>query len=183
VALDVLRSVKAGVWEGTDMELLQVEGIGSAKMNKLVEAGVTTIKQLSRMEFFHIERLLSRNPPFGHEILQQVSHFPKLTLQFEGFNFIGEPNNTSTTSRSAAKLILGLEGGAIPIWKKKHPWMTLVIEGEDGRLVWFWRGSVKRLIGDLEMTIQLEVKKNEEVTFGFACEEIVGTMLRRSCRI
>ncbi|KAK3175702.1 hypothetical protein K4F52_010057 [Lecanicillium sp. MT-2017a] len=78
VALDVLRSVHAGVWEGNGMELLQVEGIGPAKLQKLAEAGVHTVRKLSSMEFYHIERLLSRNPPFGQTILRQIAGFPRL---------------------------------------------------------------------------------------------------------
>ncbi|KAK1244801.1 LOW QUALITY PROTEIN: hypothetical protein MKX08_004430 [Trichoderma sp. CBMAI-0020] len=62
VTLDVLRSVKGKVWEGTDMELLQVDGIGAAKRKRLVDAGVKTIKQLAGLEFYHIERLLRIHP-------------------------------------------------------------------------------------------------------------------------
>lgn len=83
VGLDVLRSVKSRVWEGSDKELLQVEGIGAVKMKKLTDAGISNIRQLSTLEFYHIERLLSRNPPFGQEMLHRLAGFPVLTFKLD----------------------------------------------------------------------------------------------------
>ena len=200
VALDVLRSVKAGVWEGSDKELLQVERIGPASMAKLVGAGVKNIKQLRRLEFYHIERLLSRNPPFGHKMQRQLAGFPILTLQFDIVDrYSPIPKSTTHSSDNTisggpvlaqsfkkplwiARVILGYENENVPSWNKKAPWATLDVEGEDGRLVWFWRGSVKRLAKRKELVVGLNVNKGEELRVAFACEEIVGTIIRNTCR-
>ncbi|POR30914.1 ATP-dependent DNA helicase MER3 [Tolypocladium paradoxum] len=200
VALDVLRSIKAGVWEGSEKELLQVAGVGPATMDKLVGASVKNIKQLSKLEFYHIERLLSRNPPFGHGMLRQLASFPVLTLQLDivaqysptqrpiaGTSETANPDGplaiqTSDRPMWIARVMLGYENEKTPSWNKKAPWTTLVIEGEGGRLVWFWRGSVKRLADGKELVVGLGVRKGEELRVSFACEEIVGTIIRNTYR-
>ncbi|KAF4504912.1 hypothetical protein G6O67_008305 [Ophiocordyceps sinensis] len=186
VALDVLRSVKAGVWEGSCNELLQVQGLGPAKMSRLAQASIKSIKQLSRLEFFHIERLLSRNPPFGQQMLHQIAGFPFLTLQFDTVRQHPALSTSGPSALSAAseksllivRIVLGHENGDKPLWKKKHPWTTLVVEGEGGKLLWFWRGSVKRLAAEKELVVGLHARKGEQLKLAFACEEIVGTIIR-----
>ncbi|KAL6882756.1 matellopeptidase-like protein [Trichoderma longibrachiatum] len=185
VTLDVLRSVKAKVWEGTEMELLQVEGIGAAKMKRLTDAGIKTIKQLAGLEFYHIERLLSRNPPFGHQMLTQLSGFPLLHMQL---SMISEYVSTQDGKQDEvasipyqswiARVVLGYSNDALPIWCKRNPWATLVIEGDDGRLLWFWRGSVKRMETVKVMFVRLNARKGENIKAAFACEGIVGTLIR-----
>ncbi|KAM0249869.1 hypothetical protein ACHAQJ_008843 [Trichoderma viride] len=185
VALDVLRSVKAKVWEGTEMELLQVEGIGAAKMKRLVDADVKTIKQFAALEFYHIERLLSRNPPFGHQMIHQLSGFPLLHIHLSAVAQYSLPQDgKQDAGRSVlhqpwvVRVVLGFGNEAIPTWCKRNPWATLVIEGDDGRLLWFWRGSVKRMENNKIMFVLLDIKKGESVKATFACEGIVGTLVR-----
>lgn len=191
VALDVLRSVKAGVWEGNSTELLQVEGIGAVKMDKLVQAGVRNIRQLSKMEFYHIERLLSRNPPFGQQMLRQLAGFPLLKLKVDIVQQLKDSECSVASSTGlrelsnawVARVTVGYDNMTTPHWNKKRPWTTLVVEGADGRLVWFWRGSVRRFDQAKDMLVCLEAKKGEELKVSFACEEIVGTMLRETFRL
>lgn len=190
VTLDVLRSVKAKVWEGTDMELLQVDGIGAAKMKRLVDAGVKTIKQLAGLEFYHIERLLSRNPPFGYQMVHQLSGFPLLYLHLDAVPRCTFPQddrqNTTTSvphSPCVVRVVLGFANEIMPTWRKRCPWTTLVIEGDDGRLLWFWRGSVKRIENSKIVFARLDVKKGESIRATFACEGIVGTLIRSTLAI
>jgi hypothetical protein len=185
VTLDVLRSVKAKVWEGTDMELLQVDGIGAAKMKRLVDAGVKTIKQLAGLEFYHVERLLSRNPPFGHQMIHQLSGYPLLHLHLDAvsectFSQDDRQNTAISTPHqlSVVRVVLGFANETVPTWRKRCPWTTLVIEGDDGRLLWFWRGSVKRIENSKIMFACLGVEKGESIKATFACEGIIGTIVR-----
>ncbi|KPM42551.1 hypothetical protein AK830_g3993 [Neonectria ditissima] len=200
-ALDVLRSVKAGVWEGSEKQLLQIDGIGLAKMNRLAQAGIKTIRQLSQLEFYHIERLLSRNPPFGQKLLHQLAGFPTLTLSFEILGQYhpslnpGSPGNNMPESLMVevvpsgsvptwiVRFMLGFTNKQVPSWKKLNPWATLVVEGYEGRLVWFWRGSVKRLMDGKEMIVGLTATKGEVLNVVFACEEIVGTVMRETVQV
>lgn len=190
VTLDVLRSVKAKVWEGTDMEMLQVDGIGAAKMKRLVDAGVKTIKQLAGLEFYHIERLLSRNPPFGHQMIHQLSGFPLLHLHLDVVTKCTFPqddrqNTTISVPHQpwVVRVVLGFANETMPTWCKRFPWTTLVIEGDDGRLLWFWRGSVKRMENSKIMFVCLGVEKGESIKATFACEGIVGTLVRLTLTI
>ncbi|KAL7946552.1 hypothetical protein V8C42DRAFT_352687 [Trichoderma barbatum] len=185
VTLDVLRSVKAKVWEGTEMELLQVEGIGAAKMKRLTDANIKTIKQLAGLEFYHIERLLSRNPPFGHQLLTQLSGFPLLHMQISVVSkYSPAQDGKQDASLSVlhqswvTRVVLGYSNDTIPTWCKRSPWATLVIEGDDGRLLWFWRGSVRRMESTKIMFVRLDAKKGESLKATFACEGIVGTLVR-----
>jgi ATP-dependent DNA helicase HFM1/MER3 len=195
VALDVLRSVKSKVWEGSQMELLQVDEIGQVKVDRLVQAGVKTIKQLASLEFYHIERLLSRNPPFGQRVLHQLAGFPILQLKVDVVDrpvvvqrgIAAPPNQSNTathpTSRGSpclARLHVSYENQSLPLWKGKTPWATIVIEAEDGTLLWFWRGSVKKLEGGRVMTVCLDARPRETIKVAFACEDIVGTLIRES---
>lgn len=181
VALDVLRSVKAGVWEGSGLDLLQVPDIGMGRMEKLVAAGVRNIRQLSNMEFFHIERVLSRNPPFGQNIKRAVKDFPYLQLKIDILP--ATPRDEQGSRKWRARIWLGYDNETLPMWNRANPWTTLVLEGADGRLVWFWRGSVKRLQGGKEMTVEIGADIGEEMKVTFACEELVGTMIRETFKI
>ncbi|PHH82427.1 hypothetical protein CDD82_6004 [Ophiocordyceps australis] len=189
-ALDVLRSIKSDLWEGTRDELLQIPGIGPAKQQRLLAAGVSSVRKLAGLEFYHIERLLSRNPPFGQNLLHQLAGFPLLTLQVDMIGQLSvslassasDAPSIPNSANSVARILLGFENKGIPLWKKKHPWTTLVIEGEDGRLVRFWRGSVKRLEGGKELIVGLQARKDEQLSVSFACEDIVGTMVRNTCK-
>jgi ATP-dependent DNA helicase HFM1/MER3 len=187
-ALDVLRSVKAGVWEGNNMDLLQVDGIGPAKARTLVEAGIKTVPQLSKLEFYHIERLLHRNPPFGQQLLHQVAGFPRLHLDVHSIKApTNEENNVARPSAQAKlpvlQLALRYENDELPVWDKKSPWVTLVVSGRDGRLLWFWRGSIKRLSGGKDLLIQVNANDQENLQVSFACESIVGTMQRKEVSV
>lgn len=187
--LDVLRSVKAGVWEGNGTDLMQVPDIGMGRMEKLSQAGVRNIRQLANMEFYHIERILSRNPPFGQTILRNVRDFPYLQLKIDVLPQQSRlrqsqvPPDTEGRKPWVVRIWLGFDNKDLPTWRKLHPWTTFLIDREDGQLVCFWRGSVKRLHGGKVLTEQLIAHEGEEMRVTFACEEIVGTMVRETFKI
>lgn len=193
VGLDVLRSIKSGVWEGNGSDLLQIEGIGQAKMDKLKQAGIRTIKQLAALDFCRIERLLSRNPPFGHQMLKQLAGFPALSCEFEVIRQYSAGSEASHPTPAAeeianktiwiCRVVLEFNNEELPQWKGKPSWLTLVVESRSGRLVWFWRGCVTALDGGKELIIGIEASAGEHMEITFACEEAVGTAIRVSCQI
>ncbi len=192
VTLDVLRSVHAGVWEGNGMELLQVDGVGPAKLKRLTDAGVHTIRRMAGMEFYHIERLLSRNPPFGQTILRQLAGFPLLRLSTE---VVGEHHTAVGDKKkgyglggggkvSIIRVTMDYDNNAVPVWNKKSPYVTLVMEREDsGRLLWFWRGSAKKLAGGKQIIAALPAGPGEAVKTTLARETIVGTLIQKTFTI
>lgn len=190
-ALDMLRSVKAGVWEGNNDQLRQVTGIGTNRLEKLIKANIRSIRRLSQLDGTHIELLLSRQAPFGETMVRELSGFPGLNCSVEVLDVVlsGSASSTRTDKAGpvingtyalpapvwAVRVVLNYTNRKVPVWKKHSPWVTLLIEGQDGRLVWFWRGSIKRLEGGKEMVIGLGAMKGEVLKVEYACEEIVGT--------
>ncbi|TWU75090.1 hypothetical protein ED733_006879 [Metarhizium rileyi] len=186
VVLDVLRSVKSGVWEGADQELLMIDGIGAVKMEKLSRSGIRSIHQLAGLDFCSIERLMSRNPPYGHNLLQKLAGFPKLSCQFDSIKRHLPAGKFSHDDGQPVgehpllwicRIVLAYDNPQVPLWNKVNPWVTLVLVGEDGRLVWFWRGSVNKLTEHKELIVGLELRQGEKVGIRLACEEIVGTVI------
>lgn len=194
VGLDVLRSLHAKVWEGGGggTELLQVDGIGAARLQKLGEAGVRTVRRLAGLECYHIERLMSRNPPYGQTLLRQLAGFPLLTLAVES---LGEGGADGVRQRWMVRVVMGYENKTRPpVWKGKTPWVSCVMESreqkeqEKGRLVWFWRGSVKRLDceeggggggGGKEVVVGVTGYQGCKLRVTLACEVLVGTMVQK----
>lgn len=184
VGLDVLRSIKSVVWEGGGTELRQIKGIGQVMTNKLADAGVRTVHQLADLECYHIERLLSRNPPFGQTLLRQLAGFPRLRLSCT----IVDTAQGSTSIRVEAlerivKFDVGYDNANLPIWNERHPWLTLVVEGDNGRLVWFWRGNIKQIKDGKSMYAKIQASDSETLTVTFACEQIVGTLIRETLTV
>lgn len=181
VGLDVLRSIKSLVWEGGGMELRQIKGIGQVMANKLANAGVTTVHQLADLECYHIERLLSRNPPFGQTLIRRLAGFPRLSLSSTIVRSGSKPRMGDT--ERVVKFDISYENTELPLWNERAPWTTLVVEGQDGRLVWFWRGNVKMLKDGKSMVVKIQALEGEVLTVTFACEEIVGTLVRQSMTV
>ncbi|KAM0275857.1 hypothetical protein ACHAQH_007329 [Verticillium albo-atrum] len=84
-ALELSRSIAAGAWEGATHELQQVKDVGPKKIEMLQAAGISTVRALADMEFYNVDRILKRNPPFGSGLIMQLKHFPrlKMTVRFE----------------------------------------------------------------------------------------------------
>lgn len=166
------------------MELLQVDGIGAARLKRFSEAGVRTIRRLASLEFYHIERLMSRNPPFGQTMLRQLAGFPLLTIEVEDLGRDKRPE-VGDTGLWMLRLTMGYENKQMPVWKDQTPWLSCVVEnaanGEDrGKLMWFWRGSVKRLDGGVkEMIVGVAGYQGCKLRVTLACEVLVGTMVQK----
>lgn len=147
-----------------------------------------TVRRLAALECYHIERLMSRNPPFGQTLLRQLAGFPLLTLAVE---CLGESSKTvdgggvGDGTVWAVRVVMGFENKAVPAWKGKTPWVTCVMEEEkSGKLLWFWRGSVKRLEGeggDKEIVVGVLGYQGCKLRVTLACEVLVGTTVQKEC--
>ena len=80
-ALELSRSISAQYWEHLPNQLRQVSGVGPAAVRKLVAAGITSVDSLVASDSATIERIMSRNPPYGRKVLDSLSDFPRLTLK------------------------------------------------------------------------------------------------------
>lgn len=79
-ALELARSLSAGVWDNSPFQLKQISQIGPVAIRKLVTNGINSIEALEAAEAHRIELLLSRNPPFGSKLLSNLKDFPKLRV-------------------------------------------------------------------------------------------------------
>lgn len=183
VALDLARSMAARAWEGKSMQLTQVAHVGPVFMRKFVASNITTVRGLADAGASNIERILSRNPPFGKKMADELAHFPRLTLE----------------ARIATENIPTLKPGVQPIvridavlgfsnlvgkpkWRGKIPSVTFMAETTEGVLAHFWRGSIKKFREEDKhrLSLQFEVELSsavEEIICHFACEDIVGTVV------
>jgi ATP-dependent DNA helicase HFM1/MER3 len=173
-ALELLRSVAAGYWENSTLQLRQLPTIGPAAVRKLVQSNVKTIGQLAAMDSAAIERVMSRNPPFGKKILDVVTNFPRLTIQADIKKMIvkaGEP------TKLQVKAQVGFLNARFPVWNRKVPTVTFTAYISDGNLAHIWRGPLKRLEKGFDLTFTCELSQPSDIIFcQLACEEIVGTI-------
>jgi ATP-dependent DNA helicase HFM1/MER3 len=79
-ALQLERCLNAKVWENSSNELRQIDGIGPVSVKKLMNAGVRNIMMLESLEAHQIESVLSRNPPFGTNILKSMKGIPRFEV-------------------------------------------------------------------------------------------------------
>jgi ATP-dependent DNA helicase HFM1/MER3 len=133
------------------------------------------------MDFFHIERLLSRNPPFGQNMLKLLANFPRLFLKLRvmghvpvGGGWIGPPS-------AMIRVVLACQNAKQPpVWKDKVPSVHFVVVTHSGRLGYFWHGSMKELSKTTEgkvLTFTCDMD-GRDANFEFACGEAVGATVR-----
>lgn len=82
-ALELARSLGARAWDDSPLQLTQLEKIGPVAVRKLVNAHVKTLEDLEGLEAYKIDMILSKNPPFGANILAQLQSFPKLRVDLK----------------------------------------------------------------------------------------------------
>lgn len=186
VALDLARSMGARAWEGKSMQLTQVPQLGPVFMRKFVSSGITTIHDLVKAGASNIERILSRNPPFGKKMTDELAHFPRLTL--EARIATDSPRTFDQDRQPVVRIdaILGFSNASgKPKWRGKIPSVTFMAETTEGVLAHWWRGSMKKFKEEdgHKISLQFEVDLRsffETIICHFACEEIVGTVVTRT---
>jgi len=80
-ALELARSLGAKVWDDSPLQLIQLDKIGPVAVRKLITADVRTFEDLEGVVAHKIDMILSKNPPFGANLLSQLKSFPKLRVQ------------------------------------------------------------------------------------------------------
>ena len=68
IGLELVRALSAESWEGRPTQLTQLRGLGPVFVRKLVSHDIKNVLQLAQLESWEIERILSRNKPFGANI-------------------------------------------------------------------------------------------------------------------
>ncbi|KAK3693172.1 hypothetical protein B0T22DRAFT_420334 [Podospora appendiculata] len=183
-ALELTRALSADSWEGRPTQLTQIPNIGPAGMRRLANKSIRTVLELADKDPDEIERLMSRQMPFGKKIKDDLEKFPRLSLELVN-NGRAKPVANGPVSINVGATLRYLNRKGPPNWLGKSPALTFHAESTDGRLLYFWRGSAKKLDKDsgtqLKFCAPLQ-SFNESIIGYFSCEEIVGTIVSKVLR-
>jgi ATP-dependent DNA helicase HFM1/MER3 len=172
-ALELARSISAEYWEHSPLQLRQISGIGPVALRKLVQGDIKTITQLASLDTASIERVLSKNPPFGKKILDFVNNFPRLTLNAEIIKILKD----STQVKVQIKVRLGFANANVPYSQHRALSLTFLAEVSSGRLGHHWRGSIRKLEKALDFTFTCQLSDpGDTIICQLACDELVGTV-------
>lgn len=171
-ALDLYRSLSAGFWEHSPSQLRQVPQLGPAALMRFVNGDVKTMSKLLSLEATDIERIMSRQPPYGTKMVNTLKDFPQLKIRAE---FAGL--ETRKGVRCYVKVYVGYTNQKMPQWERKPLSVTCTAENSNGALVYFWHGSIRKLQGDLDFKFAAELTTvNDVITCYLACDEVIGTL-------
>jgi len=185
IGLELARSLAAGCWEGRSTQLIQVPGIGPVAMRKFVTHNIRTMTQLGDLHSGDIERILSRNPPFGTTIRDHVASFPKLALDAEivqGKYVQTKAQNEGVVNVRAILRNMNPRGSVK--WQGKFPSLSFMAETSGGKLAYFWHGTLRKLgkAEGFELTFSAKPEGTGEIFCHLSCDEIVGTIVsKRVC--
>ncbi|KAF4626366.1 hypothetical protein G7Y89_g11796 [Cudoniella acicularis] len=174
-ALDLARSLSAGFWENSNLQIQQIPQIGPVAVRKFVTSNINSVDKLVSLDSANIERIMSRNPPFGKNMQQVLAGFPLITLTSE---IIGRVSMKSGQKPKVnVKVSLGFANAKVPVWNSRRPSLTFMAETSDGVLVHFWRSSIQKLEKGIELKFTADLANpSDEIKCYIACDDIVGTI-------
>lgn len=181
-ALELSRSMTAKAWENKPMQLLQVPQLGPALMRKLVSHNIRTVSQLASLDPSDIERIASRNPPFGRTMADSLVFFPRLTLVA-----IAKDSRVDLEGNPVIHVDgkLGFQNFRGK-WQGKIPIVTFLAVTTEGKSSYFCRESLRAFdprhnSHHIHFTWTPKIFQ-ESLICRFACEEIVGTVISLELR-
>ena len=173
--LELMRSIAAEYWEHSPLQLQQVPNLGPVACRKLIGADINSIEKLIKTSSQDIERIMTKNKPYGQTILNKLKNFPQLCLMAELIPW--KPSASKGPVRVNIKAKLSLANAKAPFWQRKSTAVTFTAETTSGLLVNFWRGSLRKLEKMVELKFVAELNRPGDKIFCYlACDEIVGTL-------
>ncbi|KAI0875769.1 hypothetical protein GGS24DRAFT_515020 [Hypoxylon argillaceum] len=178
-ALELSRSIAAHAWENKPAQLSQIPGFGPVAVRKWIGCGIHTVLDVADKGVLDIERIASRNPPYGRNVQKILEDFPRLTLKADLVESRAPNFESDDPISVTVKVCLGHRNTkAVPLWKDRIPALTFIALTSDGTLAYFWRGSMKKFDKsnalDMKFPVAL-IAPNQTIFCYFSCEEIVGT--------
>lgn len=178
VALELARSMTAKAWEGKTMQLFQVPQLGPVLMRKLVSNNIKTVASLANSDAGTIERIASRNPPFGKKMKDSLMPFPRLAIKAKIKNIHIDADGQPAVYVDAVLSFTNMRGK----WQGKIPLVTFLAVTTEGVSAYFWRDSLNVFKEEDGNSCQVcfswsPEDANERLVCRFTCEEIVGTVV------
>lgn len=179
-ALELARSMSAKAWEGKAMQLLQVPQVGPVLMRKLVSNNIRTVAHLANTDTGTIERIASRNPPFGKKIVDALVTFPTLVLDVNIKDKSIDIKGAPLLHIDAILSFTNKKGE----WQGRIPIVTFMAVTTNGFPAYFWRDSLRTFKEKNGTSFQVlftwsPTELQETLQCHFACEEIVGTVVSK----
>ena len=173
-ALELARSLAAGVWDDTVLQLKQIPGIGDVAVRKLAAAGIKSIDAVFNVEPRRLEVVLSKNPPYGHDLLKKLGEFPMLHIT-------AKKTATKPKSKRGAEVRLHCQVGFlneyVPMRFGKQQYNVLFLcETSYGELVDFRRFSPSCFKNreDILLTALVD-RPGSKLRCHVMCDNVVGT--------
>lgn len=182
-ALELARALAAESWEGRATQLTQVPNIGPVGMRKLASKDIRTVLQLAAKEYDEIERLMSRQPPFGKNLRAHLDKFPRLAVDAAVVGHRLQPKSEEPVLIEVKATLRYLNRKESPNWNNRVPALTFLVETNTGTLVYFWRGSMRKLDKQAGFMLKFPVglrEAKDKVICHFSCEEVVGTIVSKT---
>ncbi|KAI1100078.1 P-loop containing nucleoside triphosphate hydrolase protein [Jackrogersella minutella] len=179
--LELARSLAANAWDNLPSQLSQIPGSGPVMVRKWVSKGISTVLELVDRDFGEIERISSRNPPYGMNMLKTLENFPRLDMRTHlttAATRTTQPEDSVTVELRVNLRYCNAKG--VPRWKQKIPAITFMALTTDGNLAYFWRGNLIKIhkSNGLDLNFRVPLSgSDQKITCYFSCEEIVGTQV------
>ncbi|KAI2470237.1 P-loop containing nucleoside triphosphate hydrolase protein [Annulohypoxylon bovei var. microspora] len=181
--LELARGLVANSWENKPSQLSQIQGFGPVTVRKWVSHGVHTVLGLADRDFSEIERISSRNPPYGMNLLKMLEQFPRLDMKTHLIPPIARlPQPEESVTVTLKVNLRYCNAGGVPTWNNKVPAATFMAMATDGNLAYFWRGNLAKINKSAGLDMRFPVVlsgPDQKIACYFSCEEIVGTQVMK----
>ncbi|KAI2618543.1 P-loop containing nucleoside triphosphate hydrolase protein [Hypomontagnella submonticulosa] len=182
--LELARGLAANSWENKPSQLSQIPGFGPVTVRKWVGHGVYTVLGLADRGFDEIERISSRNPPYGMNLLKTLEAFPRLAMEAHINTATAHRPNPQDDVTVVMKVNLRYTNTkGVPKWNNKVPAATFMALTTDGNLTYFWRGNLRSIDESTGLELKFPVALSgpeQKISCYFSCEEIVGTQVSKT---
>lgn len=172
-ALGLARSLAAGAWDDTVMQLKQIPGVGDVFTRKLAAAGIKTVDTLFHTEPHRIEVILSKNPPFGLDLIKKVSEFPMLRISVRES---GQKHPSPKGVEVKLCCEVGFLNEKIPIKFNRRSYNILFLcESSVGRLIDFRRFIPSRFENTEILLTAVIDQPGTKICCHVMCDDLAGT--------
>lgn len=174
-ALMLARSFGSHAWDDSSLHMMQLEKLGVVGTRKLVAGGIKSIEDLENVDSGRIEMILTRNPPYGTQLQEQATAFPRLRITMRS---VGQPvikKGEGVTVKVRAEI--GFLNDKTPEkFNRRVVYVCLLADTSDGRLAHFARISAKKLSKGQEVLFTADLTSPGQTIRGFImCDEFAGT--------
>ncbi|XP_062607353.1 probable ATP-dependent DNA helicase HFM1 [Saccostrea cucullata] len=178
-AVQLMKCLKARLWEDSKYVSKQLDGIGPALSNALVNAGITSFQKILESNPRELELIVNRHPPFGNQLRDFVSCLPKYELTIE---------QVSKYHEILADIVIHLvisnpEQLSTRKTLPDNHTCVLLIGDEDNKVIYKRKIMDVLLLKEHDITKKLEIKRAEkgpELYINLISQEWVGLDVQSS---